>query len=140
MNEFAGKAVAIRGGMSDRDKTEAVDAFNNGDVQLLIGQITSVGVGFTLHGGGRNHRVVIAQLPWNSADLRQAEDRLHRMGQTHDVEVTICLSAIDGSWTIDERLWMLLDSKAFASSALENGVGETLTGGSAFEGVLDTYR
>jgi len=140
MNEFAGKTVAIRGGMSDRDKTEAVDAFNNGDVQLLIGQITSVGVGFTLHGGGRNHRVVIAQLPWNSADLRQAEDRLHRMGQTHDVEVTICLSAIDGSWTIDERLWMLLDSKAFASSALENGVGETLTGGGVFEGVLDTYR
>lgn len=137
---FLGKCVAIRGGMSDKDKTEAVDAFNNGDVQILIGQITSAGVGLTLHGDGRNHRAVFAQIPWTPAELRQAEDRLHRIGQTKDVHVTICLSAIDGLWTIDERLWQLLDNKAFSASAIEDGRAETLTGGSVLDGLLDTYR
>lgn len=137
---FMGKCVSIRGGMSDKDKSDAVDAFNNGDVQILIGQITSAGVGLTLHGNGRNHRVVFAQIPWTPAELRQAEDRLHRIGQTNDVQVTICLSAIDGLWTIDERLWHLLDNKAFSASAIEDGKAETLTGGSVLDGLLDTYR
>lgn len=134
------KSVSIRGGMSDADKTEAVDAFNKGEVNLLFGQIVSAGVGLTLHGNGRNHRVVFAQIPWTPADLRQAEDRLHRIGQTHDVEVTICLSAIEGSLTIDERLWKLLDTKAFSASTLENGVGETLTNDAVIEGIMDSYR
>lgn len=137
---FLGNAVTIRGGMTDKDKTEAVDAFNRGDVQVLIGQITSAGVGLTLHGNGRNNRVVFAQIPWTPAELRQAEDRLHRIGQTRDVHVTICLSAIENAWTIDERLWMLLDNKAFSASAIEDGNPETLTGGSVLDGLLDTYR
>lgn len=137
---FLGKCVTIRGGMSDNDKTEAVDAFNSGRIPLLIGQITASGVGLTLHGDGRNHRVVFAQIPWTPAELRQAEDRLHRIGQTKDVHVTVCLSAIEGAWTIDERLWMLLDSKAFSASAIENGKAETLTDRSVLEGILETYR
>lgn len=137
---FLGKCVVIRGGMSDKDKSDAVDAFNNGDVQILIGQIVSAGVGLTLHGNGRNTRVVFAQIPWTPADLRQAEDRLHRIGQTRDVQVTICLSAIENAWTIDERLWYLLDTKAFSASAIEDGKAETLTSGSVLDGILDSYR
>lgn len=137
---FGNNCVAIRGGMTDRDKTEAMDAFNSGDVQVLVGQITSAGVGLTLHGDGRNHRVVFAQVPWTPAELRQAEDRLHRIGQTRDVFVTICLSSIEGAWTIDERLWALLDAKAFSASAIENGQAQTLTEGSVLDGILDSYK
>lgn len=132
-------AVTVRGGMSDNAKQFGIDQFNNGTARVLVGQITAAGVGLTLHGSGINHKVVVAQLPWTPAELRQAEDRLHRIGQTHDVQVEIMLCNIDGRWTIDERLWGVLEQKAFATGELIDGEGEFLLEG-AQEGVLDTYR
>lgn len=129
----------VQGGMSDTAKQEAVDAFCDGSSRVLIGQITAAGVGLTLHGGGKNHRVVVVQLPWTPAELRQAEDRLHRIGQTNDVEVEILLAHIEGRWTIDERLWNVLESKNFATGEVIDGEGDYLIG-SAQEGVLDSYR
>jgi SWI/SNF-related matrix-associated actin-dependent regulator 1 of chromatin subfamily A len=131
--------AVIRGGMTDVQKTEAVDAFTSGKKRVLIGQVTSAGVGLTLHGDGLNHRVVFAQLPWTPADLRQAEDRLHRIGQTHDVTVEITLCSIDGRWTIDERLWGLLESKADSTGQLIDGESEPLLD-DIVGGLLDTYR
>lgn len=131
--------ATIRGGMTDAQKTEAVDAFTSGKKRVLIGQVISAGVGLTLHGGGINHRVVFAQLPWTPADLRQAEDRLHRIGQTHDVSVEVTLCSIDGRWTIDERLWGLLESKADSTGRLIDGEAEVLLD-DIVGGVLDTYR
>lgn len=131
--------AVIRGGMTDAQKTEAVDAFTSGRKRVLIGQVTSAGVGLTLHGDGLNHKVVIAQLPWTPADLRQAEDRLHRIGQTHDVTVEVTLASIDGRWTIDERLWGLLEGKADSTGRLIDGEAEVLLE-DIVGGVLDTYR
>jgi SWI/SNF-related matrix-associated actin-dependent regulator 1 of chromatin subfamily A len=96
-------------------------------------------VGLTLHGNGLNHRVVIAQLPWTPAELRQAEDRLHRMGQTKDVHVEVTLCNIEKRWTIDERLWGVLEAKAFRTGELIDGEGEYLLDGIQ-EGVIDSYR
>lgn len=131
--------VSVRGGMSDAAKQDAIDAFTSGKARVLVGQITSAGVGLTLHGGGTNHRVVFAQIPWTPAEFRQAEDRLHRIGQTHDVQVDVTLCHIDGSWTIDERLWGVLEQKAFATGLAIDGEGETLLE-DIVGGVLDTYR
>lgn len=131
--------VAIRGGMTDAQKTEAVDAFNSGESRVLVGQIISAGVGLTLHGNGLNHRVLVVQLPWTPADLRQAEDRLHRIGQTNDVEVEVGLAHIEGRWTIDERLWGMLEAKNFATGEVIDGEGDYLLG-DVQEGLLDTYR
>lgn len=131
--------VAIRGGMTDAQKTEAVDAFTSGQSRVLVGQIISAGVGLTLHGNGLNHRVLVVQLPWTPADLRQAEDRLHRIGQTNDVEVEIALAHIEGRWTIDERLFGMLESKNFASGEVIDGEGDYLLG-DMVEGILDSYR
>lgn len=118
--------VGFNGGMDDNMKAEAVRAFNSGEARVMIGQIKSVGVGLTLHGDGRNHHVLITQLPWSPSDLTQVEDRLHRIGQTNDVNVEVCLASIDGSWTIDERLWGLLESKAFSAGEIIDGKGEYL--------------
>jgi SWI/SNF-related matrix-associated actin-dependent regulator 1 of chromatin subfamily A len=131
--------VVVQGGMTDDQKQEAVDAFCSGQSRVMIGQIIAAGVGLTLHGDGRNHRVVVAQLPWTPADLRQAEDRLHRIGQTHDVEVEVCLAAIEGSWTIDERLWGMLETKHFATGEVLDGAGEFLLEDTQ-DGILDSYR
>ncbi len=99
----------------------------------------AAGVGLTLHGGGINHRVVVAQLPWTPADLKQAEDRLHRIGQTHDVLVEVALAAIEGIWTIDERLWAMLEKKNFSSTTITDGQGEWLLS-EVQDALLDSYR
>lgn len=131
--------VSVQGGMSDNAKQDAVDAFTSGQSRVLVGQIIAAGVGLTLHGGGLNHRVIVAQLPWTPADLRQAEDRLHRIGQTNDVEVEVALAHIDGRWTIDERLWGMLESKNFATGEVIDGEGDYLLS-DIHEGLLDSYR
>jgi hypothetical protein len=131
--------VDVRGGMSDDAKQASVDAFVSGQSRVLVGQIIAAGVGLTLHGGGLNHRVIVAQLPWTPADLRQAEDRLHRIGQTHDVEVEVALAHIDGRWTIDERLWGMLEGKNFATGEVIDGQGDYLLS-DIHEGLLDSYR
>jgi SWI/SNF-related matrix-associated actin-dependent regulator 1 of chromatin subfamily A len=129
----------VRGGQSDNGRQAEIDDFVSGNCRVLIGQVTAVGVGLTLHGGGKNHRVVIAQLPWTPADLKQAEDRLHRIGQTHDVMVEVALCNIDGHVTIDERLWGMLERKNFDASMICDGEGEYLLK-AIQDGVLDSYR
>jgi SWI/SNF-related matrix-associated actin-dependent regulator 1 of chromatin subfamily A len=134
--------TTIRGGMTDAERTEAVDAFTSGESRVLVGQITSAGTGFTLHGDGRNHRVVFAQLPWTPAEVRQAEDRLHRIGQTKDVhvELTGCvIEDAEGGSTVDERLWAALESKAFRMGQLQDGEGTYLLD-AVQDSVLDSYR
>lgn len=132
-------AVAINGMYTDKEKEESSQYFNTGKARVLVGQVKSAGVGLTLHGDGRNHRVMICQLPWSPADLTQAEDRLHRIGQINDVEVEICLASIDGSWTIDERLWSLLEQKAFSSAEIVDGKGEFLLE-DIQDSIIDSYR
>lgn len=131
--------TTVQGGMSDAEKADNVDRFCSGDSRVMVGQITAAGVGLTLHGGGINHRVVVAQLPWTPADLKQAEDRLHRIGQTHDVMVEVSLAAINGTRSIDERLWSMLESKNFNSTAITDGEGEYLLS-EVQDGLLDSYR
>lgn len=129
----------VEGGMTDDQKAVEMDAFCSGESRVMVGQITAAGVGLTLHGNGLNHRVVVAQLPWTPAELLQAEDRLHRIGQTHDVDVEVALCAIDGRWTIDERLWGMLELKNFNSTQLTDGEGRHLLA-EIQDGVLDSYR
>jgi len=131
--------ATVQGGMSDTEKAYHVDAFCEGGTRVLIGQITAAGVGLTLHGDGLNHRVVVVQLPWTPAELKQAEDRLDRIGQVNYVWVEILLCAIEGSWTIDERLWGALEAKNFASTTITDGAGAFLLG-DVQDGILDSYR
>lgn len=134
--------VTIRGGMSDKERTEAMDEFNSGEARVLVGQITSAGTGFTLHGDGRNHRVVFAQIPWTPAEVRQAEDRLHRIGQTNEVFVELTGAIIpeaQGGTSIDERLWNTLERKAFSMGQVTDGEGSFLLE-EAQSDILDSYR
>jgi len=129
----------VRGSQSDNGRQAEIDDFTSGNCRVLIGQVSAVGVGLTLHGGGINHRVIIAQLPWTPADLKQSEDRLHRIGQTHDVMVEVALCTIDGQVTVDERLWAMLEKKNWDASLISDGEGEALLN-EIQDGILDSYR
>jgi SWI/SNF-related matrix-associated actin-dependent regulator 1 of chromatin subfamily A len=76
------KCVSVVGGMSDQAKDDAVQAFQGGRADVFIGNIKAAGVGLTLT---RSSHVVFCELDWVPANMTQAEDRTHRIGQTASV-------------------------------------------------------
>jgi SNF2 family DNA or RNA helicase len=90
---FGDVAVVLMGGMSDEDKNTSVDRFQNDPkVRLFVGSIMAAGVGLTLT---KASLVIFAELDWVPANLTQAEDRAHRIGQVDSVLVQHIV--IDGS-------------------------------------------
>lgn len=84
-NKFKDISVKFYGGMSDNDKDAAVQAFqNDAKCRLFIGSIPAAGVGLTLTAASF---VLFVEMDWVPANLTQAEDRLHRIGQINSVLV-----------------------------------------------------
>ncbi|MGH3916882.1 MAG: DEAD/DEAH box helicase [Pseudonocardiaceae bacterium] len=99
----AGLAPAVyHGGLSRRDKDQAVRDFQ-ADADVLVTTEAA--------GEGRNlqfcHVMVNYDLPWNPMQIEQRLGRLHRIGQTHDVELTNLVTA----GTIDDHLLHVLEQK-----------------------------
>lgn len=76
--------VMLYGGMTEKQKDAAVQAFQNGPARVFVGQIEAAGVGLTLTAA---RTVVFAELDWVPGNVTQAEDRLHRIGQKDTVRV-----------------------------------------------------
>lgn len=116
--------VSVLGGKSDADKQLAVDDFQSGRASVFVGNYTSAGVGLTLT---RANQWVSVELPWTPAELQQATDRCHRIGQTASVTCWHLTGArTNGELTIDDRLFGLLNSKAEVLSAVLDGNAEDL--------------
>jgi SNF2 family DNA or RNA helicase len=75
--------AAVHGELSGADKQAALAAFRAGEVQVLI----STDVGSEGHNLQHCHRLVNFDLPWNPMVIEQRIGRLHRFGQTSEVEV-----------------------------------------------------
>ena len=86
-------SVKLYGGMSNKNKNESVEKFqNNDDIKLFVGSIQAAGVGLTLTAA---NIVLFVELDWVPANLTQAEDRIHRIGQSKNVLVQHIV--VDGS-------------------------------------------
>jgi SNF2 family DNA or RNA helicase len=109
-------AAKIIGGMSDLAKEDAVRRFTSDDedsVDVLVGNVESAGVGYTLHGEGRCASLVMSELPYGPAQVLQMEDRLCRIGMPRFVQSHIVISGhSDQRPTVSEHLWNLLLAKA----------------------------
>ena len=109
--EFRGHAstsgvARIDGSTSLADRDKAVRMFQEfTSVRVFLGNIQAAGVGLTLTASSH---VVFVELPWTPAELTQAEDRCHRIGQ-HD-SVNVQIMALPDS--LDARMAELLVSKA----------------------------
>lgn len=86
---FGSKSVLIDGSVSKERRQLAVDRFQSDDkVKVFCGNIIAAGVGLTLTEGTV---VIFNDLDWVPANHAQAEDRIHRIGQTNDVHIIYLL-------------------------------------------------
>lgn len=82
LREQGHSVVVFNGKMSIDEKSEAIQNFKN-EFQIMV----STGAG----GEGQNfqfcHNIVNYDLPWNPMKVEQKIGRVHRIGQTHDVNI-----------------------------------------------------
>jgi SWI/SNF-related matrix-associated actin-dependent regulator 1 of chromatin subfamily A len=126
------RVVTIVGGMTSEAKAEAVDAFQSGNADVIIGNITAMGTGLTLHAAAH---VVMVQLPWAPGEYGQATDRVYRIGQERHV-TTHVLNMAEG---VSERLWAILCDKAHVADAINTGTPSTIDPDSVISAVLEDY-
>lgn len=118
-------ALKIDGSVTGRMRAETVRQFqSNKRHPLLIGNWKAAGVGITLTAA---HNLLAHDFPWTPGDMMQGGDRVHRIGQKHQVVIhypTVLR-------TIEEKLIKILRTKASVLDAI-------LDGGTSIED-LDVY-
>ena len=97
---------AIIGGQTDNFRQEQIDRFQNGETKLMIAGLRAGNVGINLT---KARYVIFAELDWSPAIHRQAEDRLHRIGQKN----TVFAYYLIGNGTLDDHVADILVDKAF---------------------------
>jgi SWI/SNF-related matrix-associated actin-dependent regulator 1 of chromatin subfamily A len=111
------KAVIITGKTKVEDRGDIVDKFQTDpNVKVFLGGVKSAGVGITLTAA---QNVLFLDYAWNPADMQQAEDRVHRPGQTAS-SVNIYQLHVDD--TIDGKLKGILESKQKIFDSVVEGI------------------
>ena len=81
--KFEKIAVKIDGSTSNEQRFLNVEKFQNDPgIKLFFGNIKAAGAGITLTAA--NHALFV-EVDWNPANMQQAEDRIHRIGQSKNV-------------------------------------------------------
>lgn len=117
MAEFRDIAVKFDGRDSPKAKDLAKNAFiDNDKIRLIIGNVEAMGTGVDgLQNAASN--VAFIELPWVPAQVDQAADRLHRIGQKGTVDVYYLIAA----GTIEERMAEVIDSKRVVLATVLDG-------------------
>ena len=76
------KVGVLTGDTNINQRQHVVDDFQSGKINVFIGSIQAAGVGITLTACST---VIFAELDWTPANIAQAEDRCHRIGQKDNV-------------------------------------------------------
>ncbi|KAG2478392.1 MAG: ATP-dependent helicase [Nitrosopumilales archaeon] len=115
LSEFS--PVSIIGGQSDKFRQEQIDMFQSGQSKLMIAGLRAGNVGINLT---RAKYVIFAELDWSPAIHRQAEDRLHRIGQKN----TVFAYYLIGNGTLDDHVADILVDKSYEIDSIMDGVNE----------------
>jgi hypothetical protein len=79
------RVAKLDGRTSAAMKTEIQRQFNEGELDVLVGQIAAMGVSLNLQRGGNS--IVVVEEDWSPSVMDQFYARLHRMGQGKPVHV-----------------------------------------------------
>jgi SWI/SNF-related matrix-associated actin-dependent regulator 1 of chromatin subfamily A len=124
---FKDDSVLIIGGVTDKE--QSIQKFMSGDKRILIGNIKAAGTGLTLINASS---MLFVELPMTPADLGQAMDRIHRIGQ----DTKCSYYFIVGKDTIEERIIRVLDRKAsMANTVVDNVADEVQLGNLLLEAI-----
>jgi len=104
LNEFSPSSII--GGQTDNFRQENIDRFQNGETKLMIAGLRAGNVGINLT---KARYVIFAELDWSPAIHRQAEDRLHRIGQKN----TVFAYYLIGNGTLDDHVANVLVDKSY---------------------------
>ncbi|CAG2184187.1 unnamed protein product, partial [Oppiella nova] len=97
--------IRIDGQTLPHDRQEACNEFQSvTDCRVALLSITACATGLNLTAASV---VVFAELFWNPGVLSQAEDRVHRIGQTKDVKIYY----LTAKNTIDDMIWPMISKK-----------------------------
>lgn len=107
------KYVTIKGSVAPADRKQMMDFFQAGQVRILIGQIKTIGIGFTLT---KAQTMIFYSNDYSYTNRVQAEDRIHRIGQNG----TCLYIDIVAKNTIDEVVINALSHKKDLASLIED--------------------
>lgn len=110
--------ASIIGGQSDNTRQLQIDMFQEGKTKLMIAGLRAGNVGINLT---RAKYVIFAELDWSPAIHRQAEDRLHRMGQKN----TVFAYYLIGNGTLDDHVAKILVDKSYEIDSVMDTVSES---------------
>lgn len=113
--------MRIDGETSTKDREANVIKFQKEErCRAAVLSLTCASTGLTLTSGSL---VVFAELYWNPGTLIQAEDRVHRLGQTAKF---VELRYLFCKGTVDDLLWPLLEKKLSVVGSAINGAKDRL--------------
>jgi len=104
--------LSITGDMSIRARRDAIHQFQVDPTSMVI--ICSLRASQTAITLTAAQNALMSELDWTPSSLEQAEDRLHRIGQLGQVEITY-MRAVN---TLDDRMISIIDSKRKKISVL----------------------
>ncbi|MGI0057398.1 MAG: DEAD/DEAH box helicase [Nitrosarchaeum sp.] len=116
LEEFS--PVSIIGGQTDKTRQEQIDKFQRGESKLMIAGLRAGNVGINLT---RAKYVIFAELDWSPAIHRQAEDRLHRIGQKN----TVFAYYLIGNGTLDDHVANILVDKSYEIDSIMDETADT---------------
>lgn len=119
------RIAMLHGGQSVKARQELVDAFQGGELDVLVLSLKAGGTGLNLTAATN---VVHYDRWWNPAVEDQATDRAYRIGQTK----TVTVHRIITEGTVEDRVAALLESKRELAQAVTGGGG-----GESWIGELD---
>tara|TARA_Y100001968_G_scaffold301697_1_gene314258 strand:- start:911 stop:2515 length:1605 start_codon:yes stop_codon:yes gene_type:complete len=105
----------LTGAQSLKEREEIIDSFQGGHCKLLLATYGAAGVGYTLH---KAKHVVLLDRPWTPGEVKQAEDRCHRLGMdgpltSHWFKLGFADQLVDGLLTgKEEKISILIGHKS----------------------------
>ena len=98
-------SILITGSTSrDQRERQLLKFHSDPDCKVAVLSIEIASTGLTLTEASL---VVFAELKWTPAEHQQAEDRVHRIGQTRDVVIHY----LHAPGSLDDRMWDMLEQK-----------------------------
>jgi len=110
------RVVGIGGKEKPEKRQRQVDIFQKGLADVFVAPIASAGVGLNLQ---RASEALFLERIWTPMGMIQAEDRIHRLGQTRPCTITY----LDAQDTVDEHIANVLHQKQrLISATIDNGI------------------